>query len=320
MSFKVYGLDIFMRSALYITKSGFPLAFWPTSHYSLACDGRMVMAALDFEKRVAQRQAIKGHMDKIGRKLLIMSGKGGVGKTTVAVGLARQLAANGLRVGMLDTDLHGPNVAKMLQVDLASRFGEGPDGMLKPVEAKQNLFVAGVDSAMEDREDAIIWRGPMKTMVINDLLARVDWGPLDFLIIDSPPGSGDEQLTVCKSIPELTGAIIVTTAQEVSLLDAVRSVTFCRKMGIAILGIVENMSRLTCPSCNQVIEVFGKDGGRSIAEKTGVPFLGTIPLSVHREGAMGALTEVDEALASIARTLQDGMTCSGIAQESGEDR
>jgi Mrp family chromosome partitioning ATPase len=263
------------------------------------------MAGLDLGRRVAQRQAIRERMDRIGRKVLVMSGKGGVGKTTVTVGLARHLALAGNRVGILDTDLHGPNVAKMLGVDLASRFRQGPDGLLKPVPAADGLLIAGVDAAMEDREDAVIWRGPMKSMVINDLLARVDWGTLDFLLLDSPPGSGDEQLTVCKSIPELTGAVIVTTAHEVSLLDAVRSVQFCRKMGIAILGIIENMSRLSCPSCGSEIDVFGTDGGSRIAARTGTPFLGSIPLGVGNAGR----ASVEAALGAIARQLAEGMSC-----------
>lgn len=268
------------------------------------------MAPLDFGKRVEQRTAIRSHMDRIGRKILVMSGKGGVGKTTVTVGLAKSLAARGLRVGILDIDLHGPNVARMLGVDLASRFNEGPDGSLEPVEVSPNLHIAGVDAAMEDREDAVIWRGPMKSMVINDLLARVDWGDLDFLFIDTPPGSGDEQLTVCKSIFELTGAVIVTTAQEVSILDAVRSVTFCRKMGIAVLGLVENMSALTCPHCQTPLSVFGTSGGRDLAKKVDVPFLGSLPLSVHGPEGIGNPEQVYEAVAHIAKLLEESLLCS----------
>ncbi|HCG63379.1 MAG TPA: ATP-binding protein [Sphaerochaeta sp.] len=315
MSFKVYGLHIWLFGLRNHTRvDGFPLHFISPVTTFLGRDRRGAMAALDFEKRVAQRTAIREHMDKIGRKILVMSGKGGVGKTTVAVGLAQALAARGERVGLLDTDLHGPNVAKMLQVDLASRFSEGPDGMLVPVEVNGNLSIAGVDSAMEDKEDAIIWRGPMKSMVINDLLARVAWGPLDYLLIDSPPGSGDEQLTVCKSIPELTGAIIVTTAQEVSLLDAVRSVTFCRKMGIAIIGVVENMSSFVCPDCGSTTAIFGSEGGRRIAAKTGTPFLGSVPLVAHRSDGTSDTHALDEALDEIARIVHEGMTCSSVEE------
>jgi Mrp family chromosome partitioning ATPase len=315
MSFKVYGLHIWLFGIGNPHEAdAFPLHFISPVTTFLGRGRRGAMAALDFEHRVAQRTAIREHMDKIGRKILVMSGKGGVGKTTIAVGLAQALAARGERVGILDTDLHGPNVAKMLHVDLASRFSEGPDGFLVPVDVNGNLRIAGVDSAMEDKEDAIIWRGPMKSMVINDLLARVDWGRLDYLLIDSPPGSGDEQLTVCKSIPELTGAIIVTTAQEVSLLDAVRSVTFCRKMGIAIIGIVENMSSFVCPDCGSTTAIFGSEGGRRIAARTGTPFLGSVPLVAHRSDGTSNSHALDEALDEIARIIHEGMTCSSVEE------
>jgi len=272
------------------------------------------MPEVDFEKRIALRDAIRSHMDAIGRKILVMSGKGGVGKTTVAVNLAREIARNGYRTGILDTDLHGPNVAKMLSVS-PSAPQRLAGGMVFPIKVHDNLAIAGIDSAMANPEDAVIWRGPMKTAAINDLLARVQWGPLDFLFIDSPPGSGDEQITVCKSIPELTGAIIVTTPQEVSLLDARRSVAFCRKMGIAILGVVENMSGLVCPCCRTEIPVFGIGGGEKMAQATGTPFLGRIPLSVSSSSTEALDPAVEEAFARIAAILTTGMSCSGIAGE-----
>ncbi len=272
------------------------------------------MPEMDFEKRVALREAIRSHMDAIGRKILVMSGKGGVGKTTVAVNLAREIAKKGYRTGILDTDLHGPNVAKMLGVSpLAPQRLAG--GMVFPVKVQENLAIAGIDGAMADPEAAVIWRGPMKTIAINDLLAKVQWGPLDFLFIDSPPGSGDEQITVCKSIPELTGAIIVTTPQEVSLLDARRSVAFCRKMGIAILGVVENMSGLVCPCCRNEIPVFGIGGGEKMAQATGTPFLGRIPLSAPDSSASALDNVVEEAFSRIATVLSVGMSCSGIITE-----
>ena len=246
----------------------------------------------------------------MGKTMAIFNQKGGVGKTTITVGLAQALASQGLRVGILDTDLHGPNVAKMLNINLANRFHQGPDGLLKPVEARPNLYIAGVDSAMEDHQDAIIWRGPMKAMVINDLLAKVDWGNLDYLLIDSPPGSGDEQITVCKSIFELTGAIVVTTAQEVAILDAVRSVTFCRKMGVAILGLVENMSALVCPHCHSPIAIFGTDKGKALAKKTDIPFLGSVPMVLHDEDGRGNFDDVAVALKNIAAFLIDNITCT----------
>jgi len=277
------------------------------------------MASIDFEKRVAQRLAIQVHMDKIGRKILVMSGKGGVGKTTVAVGLAKSLAQKGFKVGILDTDLHGPNVARMLDVDLAGKFHANENGMLEPVEVMPGLSIAGVDSAMEDAQDAVIWRGPMKTMVINDLLSRVDWGYLDFLFIDSPPGSGDEQLTVCKSIPELTGAIVVTTAQEVSILDAVRSVAFCRKMKIAILGLIENMGPLSCPHCGTTLEVFGSQHGIELSRKIDVPFLGTIPLAVHQSDGKGNPEQILRSLDHIADSLKVFTVSHNVTKKENGD-
>ena len=264
------------------------------------------MSSLDLEKRVNQRNAIRTHMDRIGRKILVMSGKGGVGKTTVTVELAKQLAAMDQQVGILDTDLHGPNVAALLDIDLASRFNAAEDGSLKPVAVHGNLSIAGVDAAMKDRTDATLWRGPMKSMIINDLLARVDWGDRDFLLIDSPPGSGDEQITVCKSIPELTGAIIVTTAQKLSMLDAVRSVMFCRKMGIAILGIVENMSRFSCPQCGHDTGVSGSEEAQRMADSVGAPLLGSIPIVVPGQSR----ERMDQAFGVLARFLIQQITCS----------
>jgi ATP-binding protein involved in chromosome partitioning len=281
------------------------------------------MPELDFEKRIALRDAIRSHMDAIGRKILVMSGKGGVGKTTVAVSLARGLAHRGFRTGILDTDLHGPNVAKMLGV-VPPGLQIIAGGKVLPLRVLDNLSISGIDSAMADPGDAVIWRGPMKTAAINDLLARVQWGPLDFLFIDSPPGSGDEQITVCKSIPELTGAIVVTTPQELSLLDARRSVAFCRKMGIAIIGIVENMSGLVCPCCGTELAVFGMGGGEKMAQATGTPFLGRIPLSVpmpsdgatDTQGLSGTYnTLVADAFERIVEILSNGMLCSGIKTE-----
>ena len=276
------------------------------------------MPDIDFEKRIAQRNAIRSHMDAIGRKILVMSGKGGVGKTTVAVNLAICLAEKGLRIGLLDTDLHGPNVAKMFGVHHNEPQATSINGTIKPLAVRTNLAIAGIDMAMKESEEAVIWRGPMKMSAINELLARVAWGPLDFLIIDSPPGSGDEQITVCKSIPELTGAIIVTTPQEVSLLDSRRSIAFCRKMGIAIIGVVENMSGLTCPNCQAELPVFGIGGGEKMAVSTGTPFLGRIPLgaSMSLDGGQVQDEIVIKSFNAIADLLEKGLTCSGIIEEN----
>ncbi|NCC14387.1 MAG: ATP-binding protein [Spirochaetia bacterium] len=235
---------------------------------------------VDFAEQIAEDKAIREHLDKIGRKILIMSGKGGVGKTTVTVNLANALVDSGCTVGILDTDLHGPNVAKMLGCEAGILTTEDGGKSFYPVEARPNLKVMSLAFAIPDRDSPIVWRGPMKIAAIRQFLAQADWGVLDYLLIDSPPGTGDEQLTVCQTIPELTGTIIVTTPQEVAILDARRSVNFSRKMGVAILGVVENMSGLICPGCQTEIPIFGIGGGRKMADQMSVPFLGRVPLEV----------------------------------------
>lgn len=227
-----------------------------------------------------QTKKINERMDKIGRKIMIMSGKGGVGKTTVTVNLASCLVDMGCKVGILDVDLHGPNVAKMLGVKKAELLSE--DGVsFNPIEVRKNLFVMSLSFALENPEDPIIWRGSLKISAIRQFLGDCEWGELDYLLIDTPPGTGDEQLTVYQSILSLTGAIIVTTPQSVAVLDAKRSVSFCRKCGIAILGVIENMSYLECPDCKKKIYVFGKDGGKELCKEMHVPFLGEIPMEIN---------------------------------------
>jgi ATP-binding protein involved in chromosome partitioning len=223
---------------------------------------------------------IHDRMSKIDRKIIIMSGKGGVGKSTVTVNLARALLAMGYKVGVLDTDIHGPNIPKMFGCEGAI-LGSNEDGSsIIPVSPMPNLKVVSLSFALTSPEQAIIFRGPMKIGVIKQFLADVEWGPLDYLLIDSPPGTGDEQLTVCQTIPDMTGSVIITTPQQVSILDVRRSITFSRQLSVKIIGLVENMSYLVCPDCGKHIQVFGKDGGKKLCEETGVPFLGAIPLEV----------------------------------------
>ena len=223
---------------------------------------------------------IHDRMSKIDRKIIIMSGKGGVGKSTVTVNLARALLAMGYKVGVLDTDIHGPNIPKMFGCEGAI-LGSNEDGSsIIPVSPMSNLKVVSLSFALTSPEQAIIFRGPMKIGVIKQFLADVEWGPLDYLLIDSPPGTGDEQLTVCQTIPDMTGSVIVTTPQQVSILDVRRSITFSRQLSVKIIGLVENMSYLVCPDCGKHIQVFGKDGGKKLCEETGVPFLGAIPLEI----------------------------------------
>lgn len=279
---------------------------------------------IDFEAQIAQDKKIREHMDKIGRKILIMSGKGGVGKTTVTVNLANALVAAGCTIGILDTDLHGPNVAKMLGCE-DGRLDSYDGVSFIPVEVRPGLKVVSLSFAIPEPDAPIVWRGPMKMSAIRQFLADVDWGTLDYLLIDSPPGTGDEQLTVCQSIPEMTGSIIVTTPQAVAVLDARRSVNFSRKLGVAILGVVENMSGLFCPECGTEIPVFGIGGGKKMAEDMHVPFLGRIPLEVPlREaeddgtswGASAPDSVSAKAFRDIALVINEGTACSSARDTS----
>ena len=279
---------------------------------------------MDFAARIAEDKAIRTNLDRIGKKILIMSGKGGVGKTTVTINLANALVDSGKRVGILDTDLHGPNVAKMLGCEDGILFSENEGKTFYPVEARPNLLVMSLAFAIKDPDSPIVWRGPMKTGAIRQFLAQAEWGTLDYLLIDSPPGTGDEQLTVVQTIRELTGTIIVTTPQEVALLDARRSVAFSRTMGVAILGLIENMSGLFCPHCKGEIPVFGTGGGERLASELGVPFLGRIPLEVplmeaedsgrsHLESAPESRSA--RALKMIALKIDQGTAVSSIIKE-----
>jgi len=231
------------------------------------------------KERIEQERRLKEHISCIKYKIVVISGKGGVGKTTVAVNLAYGLAIEGNKVGILDVDIHGPNVAKMLGIEerklKASKLG------IEPLEITPNLKVVSLALLLESKEQPIIWRGPLKMMTIKQFLADVNWGKLDYLIIDSPPGTGDEPLSVCQLIPDMNGALIVTTPQEVAILDSRKAVNFAKQLNVPILGIVENMSGFTCPYCKKEIDLFGKGGGERSASDLDVPFLGRIPIETE---------------------------------------
>ncbi len=216
--------------------------------------------------------ALKG----IKHKIFVMSGKGGVGKSSVPVNLAAALAQNGRKVGIMDVDIHGPSVPNLL--GLKSTIEVDPfDQMLLPAKYNENLSVISMDTLLEDRDQAILWRGPKKASAIRQFLADVKWGNLDYLIIDSPPGTGDEHMTVLKSIPDAK-CVVVTTPQEISLADVRKAVNFLQYTNAEILGIVENMSGLACPNCGMEINLFKKGGGEELAKSHGLAFLGAIPL------------------------------------------
>ncbi len=234
----------------------------------------------------AQNKRLQERMSAVTHKILVMSGKGGVGKTTVAVNLALAIAMKGYSVGIMDTDLHGPNIAKMLGVQ-GERLYTSAENTIEPFEVASPLPggtpIKAVSLALSgnDDDEPIIWRGPIKISVIKQFLADVNWGTLDFLIIDSPPGTGDEPLTVVQTLPELSGCVIVTTPQEVAILDSRKSINFAKKTNSHVLGVIENMSGFTCPHCGKSIDIFGKGGGEKAAKEMQVPFLGSIPLETE---------------------------------------
>jgi Mrp family chromosome partitioning ATPase len=223
-----------------------------------------------------QRLRIRENLSRIKRKFMVISGKGGVGKTTVAVNLAAALAADGFQVGLLDADIHGPNTALMLGGE-GGKITPGQPGEIKPVEVGPRLQVLSMAFLLEPGQ-AVIWRGPLKMAVIKQFLSDFQWGDLDFLIVDLPPGTGDEPLSVAQLIPDLEGAIIVTTPQKVALLDGRKCVDFTRQIKVPVVGLVENMSGFSCPYCGEKIEIFKSGGGEQATEELGIPFLGRIPL------------------------------------------
>ncbi len=225
--------------------------------------------------RSIQDELISSTLARIKYKLFIMSGKGGVGKSSIAVNLAAALASKGKKVGLLDVDIHGPSVPHLMGIKGLLDVGRGK--LIEPKHYNEKLSVISMESLLRDPDQAILWKGPMKTSAIRQFVSDVQWGELDYLVIDSPPGTGDEPMTVLKTIPDAL-CIVVTTPQEISLADVRKAINFLQYAKANILGIVENMSGLACPHCFQKISLFKEGGGRDLARKFGLEFLGAIPL------------------------------------------
>ncbi len=250
---------------------------------------------------------LQARLRAIRHKILVLSGKGGVGKSTVAANLAMALALTGRRVGLLDVDIHGPSIPKLMGLE-GNRPGADAGG-IQPLSVKPNLKVMSIGLLLENERDAVIWRGPMKYSVIQQLLRDVAWGELDCLIIDSPPGTGDEPLSVAQLIGQPAGAIVVTTPQDVAVADVRRSITFCQKVHLQVLGIVENMSGFACPHCGKTTDLFKAGGGQALAREMGVPFLGKVPLDPQVVDSGDAGTPFVQRFAGspIARAFTDIM-------------
>ena len=225
-----------------------------------------------------QDMAINSSLGKIKHKLLVMSGKGGVGKSTVSVNLALGLARRGHKVGLMDVDLHGPDICRMLNLtDKLADAKVKKDELLPPMQYGDNLKVISLEYMMEDRDDPIIWRGPLKVQAIRQFIADLAWGDLDYLVIDAPPGTGDEPLTVAQTIPDAQ-AVVVTTPQQIALADVRKSLNFCKHVKMEVVGMVENMSGFVCPHCSETVEIFKTGGGEQTAKDFGLNFLGRVPV------------------------------------------
>jgi ATP-binding protein involved in chromosome partitioning len=229
------------------------------------------------EKNAAMEQEknLNEALSKIKHKFLVMSGKGGVGKTSVAVNLGIALGNKGYKVGIMDVDLHGPDVPRMLGLTGLASACEGQN-KLSPMKYSENVSAMSIECVMPNKDDAVIWRGPLKHSAINQFISDVAWGELDFLIIDSPPGTGDEPLSVAQTIADAR-PIIVTTPQEVALSDVRKSINFCKKIQRELFGLIENMSGYVCPHCGKTVDLFGTGGGERTARQFGINFLGRIP-------------------------------------------
>ena len=268
------------------------------------------------QMQAEQDAAVTKSLGHIKNKLLVMSGKGGVGKTSTSVNLSIALANKGYKVGIIDVDLHGPDVPRMLGLEGAPEINQNKK--LNPLSYSDNLKAISIESFTPNKDEAIIWRGPLKFSAIKQFIGEVDWQDLDFLVIDSPPGTGDEPLTVAQTISDAK-AVIVTTPQEVALADVRKSINFCKTVKMQIFGLLENMSGFSCPHCNEMINLFGSGGGEKTARQMGIPFLGKIPFDprmvtcgdtgacyqdIHAESEVTrAYTAVAE---SIASKLADG--------------
>ena len=242
----------------------------------LAAEGNGTLPVKNTSTREAEDNVLRRRMEQIGEKLLVLSGKGGVGKSTVSANISVALAQAGKRVGLLDVDVHGPSIPRLMGLE-GNRVND-EDGMLLPVPGPNGVKVMSMGFLLPTSDDAVIWRGPRKYGLIRQFLLQVKWGELDFLIIDAPPGTGDEPMAVAEMARPDASALLVTTPQKLAVADVRRSVSFCREVSLPILGILENMSGLECPSCKEQIDLFGSGGGERLATAMQVPFLGKIPL------------------------------------------
>ncbi len=241
----------------------------------MALERNMAQLEAYKQQQTSEQQNLKEKMGKIKYKIAIISGKGGVGKSTVTVNLATSFAMQGKRVGVLDADIHGPSVPRLLGLD--GQQAKSSSTGLFPVDGPLGMKVMSIDFFLPEQAPTI-WRGPLKMRAIRQFLSDVDWGELDFLFIDLPPGTGDEPLSIAQLLPDIDGVVIVTMPSELSSSIVKKAVTFAQRLNMPIIGVVENMSGFICPHCKERIEIFRSGGGKKMAQEMGVAFLGSIPI------------------------------------------
>lgn len=253
----------------------------------------------------AEQKVIGEKLKEVRHVIVVMSGKGGVGKTTVAINLATAFALNGLRVGVLDADIHGPNTPKMLGIK--GYVPNVSESGIQPAMGPLNMKVMSMAFLLPNPDTPVIWRGPLKMGAIKQFITDVNWGELDYLVVDLPPGTGDEPLSILQLIPNITGVVIVTTPQDVALLDVRKSITMVKEMGVNLLGIAENMSGFVCPKCGEKVNIFGSGGGRKAAAEMGVSFLGGIPIdaNITEDGDKGLPFVVQNAQSEAAKAFTE---------------
>jgi ATP-binding protein involved in chromosome partitioning len=228
------------------------------------------------QTKTAPESKIVKNLDRIKHKIFVLSGKGGVGKSTISVNIAVSLVKKGYNVGLMDCDIHGPSIPKILGIE--DKRPLSTENGIEPVAVSKNLMVMSMGFLLQDKDSPVIWRGPLKMAAIKQFIGDFNWGDLDYLIVDLPPGTGDEPLSIAQLIPKSDGAIIVTTPQDVALVSVRKSINFVKQMKTPVIGIVENMSGFTCPHCKKTIDIFKKDGGLKTSKDFSIPFLGKIPL------------------------------------------
>lgn len=278
-------------------------------------EGNIQKSESDSRKKIAE------NLSDVEHEIAIMSGKGGVGKSTVAANLAASLSSRGYEVGLVDCDMHGPSIPKLLGV--RDEGLEAEDSEIEPVVTDFGLKVISLDSILPEEDSPVIWRGPIKMKTVQQFLGDVDWGSLDFLIFDLPPGTGDEPLTVAQLMSNPDGTIIVTTPQDVALQTIRRAVNFAEKVGLPIIGLIENMSGFVCPECGGEVDIFSSGGGKSLSEELDIQFLGKIPVDpeIVESGEEGKPFSLDGDLevSSSFGQIVDKVEDSTEAESGGEN-